>query len=201
MSEPGMEDPERFEALDPVDDATETPELEDSREPGSTDVTEHDPTGLDLARQVAASIGAGPAPKKRRRRRSSPRKRPGSKPYDDGRDPLALGDVFGRVVHERGWTTQVSIHAMLANWPRLVGVSIADHSRPERFEDGVLHVRAESTAWATQMRLMAPNLVARLNDELGQGSVVSVQVKGPDAPSWKHGPRSVPGRGPRDTYG
>ncbi|MBD4447438.1 DUF721 domain-containing protein, partial [Xanthomonas citri pv. citri] len=21
------------------------------------------------------------------------------------------------------------------------------------------------------------------------------------APSWKHGPRSVPGRGPRDTYG
>ncbi|PZQ74527.1 MAG: DUF721 domain-containing protein, partial [Cutibacterium acnes] len=23
----------------------------------------------------------------------------------------------------------------------------------------------------------------------------------PSAPSWKHGPRSVPGRGPRDTYG
>ncbi|MDP4886606.1 MAG: DUF721 domain-containing protein, partial [Aquiluna sp.] len=24
---------------------------------------------------------------------------------------------------------------------------------------------------------------------------------GPSAPSWKKGPRSVPGRGPRDTYG
>jgi predicted nucleic acid-binding Zn ribbon protein len=31
--------------------------------------------------------------------------------------------------------------------------------------------------------------------------IVDITVKAPGAPSWKHGPRSVPGRGPRDTYG
>lgn len=171
-------------------------------EPDETDETarDHDPTGLELARKIAASVSSGPPPVKRRRvrRRNTTND---SQPYDDRRSPAALGDVFGGLMRERGWTTQLSVHVVLANWPRLVGPGIADHSHPERFEDGVLHVRAESTAWATQMRLLAPRLVARLNDELGQGSVVSVQVRGPDAPSWRHGPRSVPGRGPRDTYG
>ncbi|MFZ1282737.1 MAG: DUF721 domain-containing protein, partial [Propionicimonas sp.] len=46
-----------------------------------------------------------------------------------------------------------------------------------------------------------PQLVARLNDQLGQGTVERVVVVGPSAPSWKKGKRSVPGRGPRDTYG
>ena len=67
--------------------------------------------------------------------------------------------------------------------------------------DKVLTVRAESSTWATSLRQIAPQLVARLNEQLGQGSVERVQVIGPHAPSWKKGRRSVPGRGPRDTYG
>ncbi|PZP20290.1 MAG: DUF721 domain-containing protein, partial [Cutibacterium granulosum] len=31
--------------------------------------------------------------------------------------------------------------------------------------------------------------------------VTRVVIEGPSAPIRKHGPRSVPGRGPRDTYG
>ena len=63
-------------------------------------------------------------------------------------------------------------------------------------------MRADSTAWATNLRLLAPSIVARLNEQLGEGTVLRIVVKGPDAPSWKHGRRSVrDGRGPRDTYG
>ena len=62
-------------------------------------------------------------------------------------------------------------------------------------------VRTDATVWATSMRMIAPNLVAELNRRLGQGTVTRVVIEGPSAPSWKHGPRSVPGRGPRDTYG
>ena len=68
--------------------------------------------------------------------------------------------------------------------------------------DQVLLVRAESTTWATVLRQLAPQIVAKLNAELGEGSVVRIEVRGPAAPSWKHGIRSVrDGRGPRDTYG
>jgi predicted nucleic acid-binding Zn ribbon protein len=41
----------------------------------------------------------------------------------------------------------------------------------------------------------------RIADEIGPEIVKIVEVLGPRAPSWKHGVRSVKGRGPRDTYG
>jgi predicted nucleic acid-binding Zn ribbon protein len=49
---------------------------------------------------------------------------------------------------------------------------------------------------------MAPQLVAKLNEALGDGTVTRVTVLGPQGPSWKKGRLSVrDGRGPRDTYG
>ena len=63
-------------------------------------------------------------------------------------------------------------------------------------------VRTDSTAWATQLRLLAPTVVRRLNEELGAGTVTALDVQGPLGPSWKKGRRSTrDGRGPRDTYG
>jgi predicted nucleic acid-binding Zn ribbon protein len=45
-------------------------------------------------------------------------------------------------------------------------------------------------------------VLARIVAELGPDVVTRIVVTGPVTPSWKHGPRSVPGaRGPRDTYG
>jgi predicted nucleic acid-binding Zn ribbon protein len=163
---------------------------------------EHDPTGLDLARQIAASIGAGS--RGVRRRKKPPRQPIGSQfsgAHPDDRDPVRIGAGLDALIEEKGWNTQVNIHLLLGRWRDLVGPTNADHSRPESYADGVLTVRTSSTAWATQLRLFAPQLVARLNADLGDGTVTRVVVKGPDAPSWKRGRRSVPGRGPRDTYG
>ena len=84
----------------------------------------------------------------------------------------------------------------------IVGPEIGAHSTPESLVDGVLVVRTESTAWATQLKLFAASVVKRLNEELGDGTVTVVEVLGPHAPSWKHGRRGTrDGRGPRDTYG
>lgn len=165
------------------------------------EATPHDPTGIDLARQIAASVSAMKGGGRKRRRRPRPTGPQSSGAHPDDRDPMPLGAALDRLVDAKGWNTQVNIHLLLGNWPKLVGRVNAEHSAPEAFHDGVLTVRASSTAWATQLRLFAPQLVARLNADLGDGSVTRVEVRGPDAPSWKHGRRSVKGRGPRDTYG
>ena len=65
----------------------------------------------------------------------------------------------------------------------------------------VLSVAAESTAWATQLRLMAPQILARITADLPRGLVKKIVISGPSGPTWKHGPWSSRGRGPRDTYG
>jgi len=153
------------------------------------DRPEHDPQGMDVAKRVArAARGAAPAPKKRR---SAPRTE----------EPTLLGELLKEVIEDEGWTREVNVHQLLARWPALVGPVNAAHSQPVGYADTVLTVRAESSTWATSLRTIAPQLVAVLNDQLGQGTVTRVVVIGPEAPSWKKGRRSVPGRGPRDTYG
>ena len=109
--------------------------------------------------------------------------------------------MLDELIEEQGWHTQVGVHLLTARWEHLVGEVNAAHSEVVSFEDGVLVVRCESTTWATSLRSLSRQIIARLNEELGQGAVIHVRVLGPTAPSWSHGKRSVRGRGPRDTYG
>lgn len=162
--------------------------------------------GPDLARDLLsraradARAGAVAAARVRPgRRRAAPDRRSAS--GADARDPQLLGSLVDGLVTERGWEVPVAIGGVEGRWDSVVGADLAAHCRPAGFADGVLTVRAESTAWATQVRLLAPVLVARLNSDLGQGTVTRVTVLGPDGPSWKKGKLRVKGRGPRDTYG
>ena len=90
----------------------------------------------------------------------------------------------------------------MGRWSAVVGSDVAEHCVPETFEDGVLTVRTDSTAWATQVRLLLPTLMRRLEEEVGRGTVSKVVVRGPAGPSWRKGLWVAPGsQGPRDTYG
>ncbi|MDP9317552.1 MAG: DciA family protein [Actinomycetota bacterium] len=166
---------------------------------------EHDPTGLDLARTVAAQlrgmVGRKPVRSTGRKRRlGSPAEFSGAHP--DDRDPAPLGAAVERLVSDSGWSTDVSVHTVLGRWAQIVGSEVALHCTPVSYAEGVVGVTADSTAWATQLTLLAATVVARLNAELGDGTVVRIQVSGPGGPTWRRGRRSVrDGRGPRDTYG
>lgn len=118
-----------------------------------------------------------------------------------GRDPQGLGAVVNRMVADRGWRSPVAVGSVMSRWRELVGPEIASHCTPESFEGSDLRVRCDSTAWATQLRLLSATLLDRFRRELGDGVVTRIQVLGPSAPSWRKGPRHVRGRGPRDTYG
>jgi predicted nucleic acid-binding Zn ribbon protein len=87
------------------------------------------------------------------------------------------------------------------HWAEVVGADNAVNSKPEEIVDGTLTIRCKSTAWATQLRLMAPQILELVNERYESLGITAIKTLGPDAPSWKKGPRSVPGRGPRDTYG
>jgi predicted nucleic acid-binding Zn ribbon protein len=184
------------------------PEEPELPAPEGTGTEEHDDTGLDLARSIARSIAGA---KRTPRRRTGP-PRPGSRPrrtdptasgsYPDDRDPQLLDNTIGRLIAEQGWGTDVRVHGVFTRWDQIVGREVAQHCTPESYTDGKLLVRTDSTAWATQVRLLAPTVVRRLNEELGDGTVTVIDVAGPTGPSWKKGLRSMrDGRGPRDTYG
>jgi predicted nucleic acid-binding Zn ribbon protein len=161
---------------------------------GELDGLPDDP--LSLAREIADSYrGSGSVPAPRRRRKPSVRRK--------GRDdPMPIADVVGELVRQQGWDERLTTQRVFSDWAGVVGPDVAEHSRVESMADGIVQIRADSTAWTKQLQLLAPALVKRLNAELGQGSVLRVEIRGPQAPSWKPGRRVVRnGRGPRDTYG
>jgi predicted nucleic acid-binding Zn ribbon protein len=178
---------------------------------GSPDpAEEHRPEGLELARaMVRGALGAGASAVRRRsggrttgagRRRRDTGGLSGAHP--DERDPQLLGGEVDRLIGERGWALDLQVRGVFARWTEIVGPEIGAHTTPETLTDGTLVVRTDSTAWATQLKLLAGSVVARVNAELGDGTVTVVEVLGPHAPSWKHGRRGLrDGRGPRDTYG
>lgn len=154
------------------------------------------------ARTVAKAKGLRPGSMAKRRRRPSEVMLSGSAAEVDGRDPLLLGDTLERLVAGRGWQSDVKVGSVMGRWPQVVGSDVAEHSEPVTFDEGVLTVRASSTAWATQLRLMASTILGRLSAEVGEGVVEELRVVGPSAPRWGHGRRrATDGRGPRDTYG
>lgn len=173
--------------------------------------------GADLARDAlaaaraaaaekrAAAGGAARAPSARRAApRSSggrPRRRGWSGSRPDERDPQPLGRVASRVSAQRGWAPRLASGSVFGRWAELVGPEVAEHAAPVSLRDGELVVAAESTAWATQLRLLQRQLLARIAAGLGAGVVTRMRIQGPAAPSWRRGPRHVSGRGPRDTYG
>jgi predicted nucleic acid-binding Zn ribbon protein len=122
--------------------------------------------------------------------------------HPDARDPAPVGSVVDKLVSASGWETDLAVHGVFGRWASIVGPEVAGHCTPETYLAGVVTVRTDSTAWATQLRLLAPTVVRRLNEELGDGTVERIAVHGPEAPSWRRGRRTVRGsRGPRDTYG
>jgi predicted nucleic acid-binding Zn ribbon protein len=90
---------------------------------------------------------------------------------------------------------------VFGQWAAVVGEQIAEHADPTVLRDGVLTVVAESTAWATQLRMVQAQLLAKIAAAVGDGVVTSLKIVGPAGPSWRKGKYNVPGRGPRDTYG
>ncbi|MGW8889648.1 DUF721 domain-containing protein [Streptomyces sp. NPDC055749] len=185
--------------------------LDSVGEPDARDLVAKQPevSGVDLARvalraakEQARARGAAAQQKKQARRGGGLR----SGARSDGRDPLPLGSAINRLITERGWETPAAVGGVMGRWPQIVGDDLANHCVPLRYDEApaerVLTVQCDSTAWATQLRLLAPQLVARLNTDLGQGTVRLIKVLGPTGPQRRFGPLRAPGStGPGDTYG
>ncbi|MER5667859.1 DUF721 domain-containing protein [Streptomyces mirabilis] len=173
-------------------------------ETASKKTPEH--SGVDLARvalraaKEQARARGDAAQQKKQARRGGLR----SGARADGRDPMALGAAINRLLTERGWETPAAVGGVMGRWPQIVGEDLAKHCVPQKYDEDerVLTVQCDSTAWATQLRLLARQVVARLNQDLGHGTVRLIKVQGPHGPARRFGPLRAPGStGPGDTYG
>ncbi len=125
----------------------------------------------------------------------------GSAPFGGHRDPQPLGDVLMGTASDLGWKTELDRARLISEWPSFIGESVAEHTRVVELREQTLIVQCDSTAWATELRRLRGEVLTRLIDEYPGANIRELKFLAPGAPSWRHGLRTVPGRGPRDTYG
>jgi len=117
-------------------------------------------------------------------------------------DPTLIANVLTDLIQQRQWDEGLAEGTLFATWAQIVGPEIGQHTTPLSMLDGRLLVQCSSTAWATQLTLVAPTLLETIRSSAPGALVESLDFIGPQAPSWKRGLRTISnGRGPRDTYG
>jgi predicted nucleic acid-binding Zn ribbon protein len=153
------------------------------------------------ARSQGKDVGRGRTSPAKRVAGRPGRRRTWSGPGPDSRDPQTFGAATMDMARSRGWAPRVAEGSIFGQWSTVVGDQIAEHANPSSLREGVLTVEAESTAWATQLRMVQAQILAKIAAAVGDGVVTSLKIVGPTAPTWRKGRYHIAGRGPRDTYG
>lgn len=135
------------------------------------------------------------------RRRGVKRETRAGTPFTNGRDPKPLGLILEATTDDMGWATELAQAKVITDWPELVGETTAPHTSILELRDGVLIVQCDSTAWATELRRMRAQVLTRIVELYPEAEIEDLRFLAPGAPTWRHGSRVSPGRGPRDTYG
>lgn len=136
-----------------------------------------------------------------RRRRRAGGDGPGGEAFGFGRDPRTLSDVLSTMAGDMGWSVELEQARIIAEWAEFAGGATAEHTTVLGISHGVLQIQCDSTTWATELRRLRAEMLTRLLREYPDAEIRDIRFLAPGAPSWRHGPRTVPGRGPRDTYG
>jgi len=66
---------------------------------------------------------------------------------------------------------QAGMPELLAAWPEAVGPMVAANAWPARIaRDGTLHANTSSSAWAFELGQLAPEILTRLSEKLGESA-------------------------------
>ncbi|MHA2787529.1 DciA family protein [Corynebacterium sp. S7] len=132
---------------------------------------------------------------------------PGRPSGPDGRAPRrsyqvkGFSDVLKQEVRNRDWAKPLALGWVMGRWDELVGEKIAQHTTVEMVKESTLFISTDTTAWASQLKMMKPQILRNIAEKIGAGVITDLHVYPPKTKSWRYGPLHVKGRGPRDTYG
>jgi len=91
--------------------------------------------------------------------------------------PKPLRGGLDRVLRRLGGSSAASTEALSGHWADLVGESVATHCSPVAVNNSVLVVAVSDPAWASQLKFLEPDLVARMNEKLGEKSIESIEFR------------------------
>jgi predicted nucleic acid-binding Zn ribbon protein len=91
-------------------------------------------------------------------------------------DPLRLKDLLPDATRRLGIPAPEATGRVWARWKEVVGPDVAAHAEPTSLREGVLRIRADSPAWATEIGYLAAEIRSRVNAATGASLVTEIRV-------------------------
>ena len=91
-------------------------------------------------------------------------------------DPVPVGDALAAVSAELGLADPGVVGALVDRWPEVVGSAIAENARLRAVRGSTLTIAVESGAWATELRYLESEVLARVATIVGDGVIDTVRV-------------------------
>jgi predicted nucleic acid-binding Zn ribbon protein len=91
-------------------------------------------------------------------------------------DPRPIGDLITSLIHGRGWGEHMSFGRLRDEWATVVGTNVAARCEPVSLTGGILAIRADGAAWASELTLLSRSIAEKVDGYLGGGVVTAVKV-------------------------
>lgn len=82
-----------------------------------------------------------------------------------------LGHLIEDLIRSFGLERKVKENQVIVRWPEIVGPRIAERATPERVEAGKLFVRVRSATWRSELFLLKPRIIEKIDSEIGRGII------------------------------
>ena len=95
----------------------------------------------------------------------------------DEHGPRPVGESLDRLARSLSGVGAQPLASVFTEWPRVVGDTLAAHCRPLALDGTRLVIAVDEAAWATQVRYLERELIARLAEVVGGAPVASIEVR------------------------
>lgn len=90
--------------------------------------------------------------------------------------PDKIADLLGLATKGLNISQKLKDYQAVDKWPGIVGPAIAAHSQAIKIEGETLIVKVDHPVWLTELKMMEPQLIAELRNELPQSPIKKLKL-------------------------
>lgn len=91
--------------------------------------------------------------------------------------PQRLGRALDRLMGTLRAPSVDVLDSVFTKWAEIVGEAVAEHSRPVTIDGETLVISAEDSTWASELRWLENEIIARVAEVSGSDRISTVNVR------------------------
>ncbi|MFP4368128.1 MAG: DUF721 domain-containing protein [Candidatus Kapaibacterium sp.] len=93
------------------------------------------------------------------------------------KEPQSLGYLLGKLIRQNDWGDKYICAKIENNWEKILGKNMSKALKIERFKEGALYLKSDSSTWRTEALLRKENIIRNINDKLGSEEVKTLIIR------------------------